>query len=264
MEGLISNRTEYPADPSNVAPQLLQTRSDGYNSYRVLIIDQDTDAVQALGIKLAQAGFTVTSVGSSEDVQDALERDNPHLVMLDWDLPGSITTDLVGRVRLVRRNSTDRTPRLIALSAFSGEQHVASGLEFGLDDYVVKPFSFREVVARVRAVLRPLKTERDEHDYLEFHCIRMDVSEARVTVRDRSVTLRGMEFRLLEFLMRQPERAFYREQMLQRVWGNHVRPDIRTVDVTVQRIRRALAPHGCDAYLQTIRGVGYRISAGSK
>jgi two-component system phosphate regulon response regulator PhoB len=265
MEGLTSsNQGEQLIDRATLPPPPFDTQLADYSAHRVLIIDRDSESSQALRSRLTQAGFCATSVSSSEEAHEAIGRENPHLVMLDWDLPGSVTTDLVGRVRVMRRNSADRTPRLIAFSEFAGEQHVISGLEFGLDDYVVKPFSFREVVARVRAVLRPLRCVREEHDYLEFHCIRMDVSEARVTVRDCTVSLRALEFRLLEFLMRQPERAFYREQMLQRVWVTNPRPEIRAVDVTVQRIRRALAPHGCDVFLQTIRGVGYRISAGSK
>ncbi len=232
--------------------------SPGTQSLRILIIEQDSQMREPLQSKLAQAGFTVTTLKHGEDAAAAVDRERPHLVMLDWDLPGVVAMDVL---RQVRRDKASRTPRLIALSTICGEQQVVAGLELGLDDYVAKPFSAREVVSRVRAVLRPFTTIRDEALYLEFHRLQMDAGERRVTVRDRVVSLRAMEFRLLEFLMRHPERAFHREHLLQQVWGNDSRAEIRAVDVTVQRIRRALLPHDCDAYLQTIRAVGYRLSA---
>jgi len=225
--------------------------------HRVLIVDPDSASFQALHGKLSQAGFSVTLHQRSEDALAAIEREQPHLVMLDWDLPGVIAVQVV---RHVRGCSSHRETRVIALSTLGDEQHVVSGFEFGIDDYVVKPFSTAEVVARVRAMLRSLHSAAHEMDFLEFGMIRMDASEGRVTVQDRSIGLRSMEFRLLEFLMRHPERACRREQLLERVWGHDCTADPRAVDVTVQRIRRALAPHDCDGYLQTIRGVGYRLS----
>jgi two-component system phosphate regulon response regulator PhoB len=261
MEGLLTNYTERSADPANIPPPMLSARSDNISAHRILIIEADVHSAQTLQTNLTQAGFAVTAINRGEEGQAAIDRTNPHLIMLDWDLPGVITTELV---RHVRRPSADRTQRLMALSTFAGEQQIVSGLELGLDDYVVKPFSAREVVARVRALLRPLGGDREDRDHLEFHRLRMDTKEVRVTVRDRAVSLRAAEFRLLEFLLRHPERAFQREHLLERVWGRDCPTEVRAVDVTIQRIRKALEPHGCGDYVQTVRGVGYRISAGAK
>jgi two-component system phosphate regulon response regulator PhoB len=259
MEGLTINQAEAGSDQYPEAPIATSLSfNDGRESHRILIIEQDSEMREPLQTKLAQAGFTVITLKLGEDAASVIDRDHPHLVMLDWDLPGVVAMDLL---RHVRREATSSKPRLIALSAYSGEQQVVAGLELGLDDYVAKPFSAREVVARVRAVLRPRASSRDHTEYLEFHCIRMDAGEGRLTIRDRTVSLRAMEFRLLEFLMRHPERAFQREQLLRSVWGRDCRAEMRAVDVTVQRIRKALLPHKCDAYLQTIRAVGYRLSA---
>jgi two-component system phosphate regulon response regulator PhoB len=261
MEGLIISQAEAGSDLFPAASNANgRSFNAGSESHRILVIEQDSEMREPLQTKLAQAGFTVITLKRGEDAAAVIDRDHPHLVMLDWDLPGVVAMDLL---RYVRRETTSRTPRLIALSAYSGEQQVVAGLELGLDDYVAKPFSAREVVARVRAVLRPLASNRDTAECLEFHGIRMDAGEGRVTVRDRTVSLRTMEFRLLEFLMRHPERAFQRDHLLRSVWGRDSRAEMRAVDVTVQRIRRALVPHKCDSFLQTIRAVGYRLSASS-
>lgn len=226
-------------------------------SQRVLIAERDSDATRALHHRLSQLGIEVSVVERAEEVVAAIERSRPHLIMLDWDFPSVITMEVVRRARSAFDLSS---PRLIALSTFSAEQHVVSGLELGVDDYVIKPFSLAEIVARVRALLRARRGSPEERDFLEFGELRMDSCDARATVRDRSVSLRAMEFRLLRFLMRHPERAFRRETLLIGVWGRDSGAEPRAVDVTVQRIRRALEPHGYDGYLQTIRGVGYRLS----
>ena len=166
---------------------------------------------------------------------------------------------LMGHLR--RRAPQARAPRLMALSTYSGEQRVVEGLELGLDDYVVKPYSLPELMARVRALLRPITAPPEEQRFLEFHCLRLDLEDARATVFNHRVHLRAVEFRLLEFLMKHPERAFSREQLLNHAWGRGCEADARAVDVTVQRIRRSLEPQGWQGYLQTIRGVGYRLSA---
>lgn len=225
---------------------------------RVLIIESDTESVAALQLKLAQAGFKVRALSNGEEARRAIDQDEPHLVVLDWDLPAVIAMDLV---RHMRRDPAAQGPRLIALSSLAGEQHVCSGFELGVDDYVVKPFSVPEVVARVRAVLRPMRDAQDETASLRFRELELDVSSGCVMVGTREVVLRNMEFRLLQFLMRNPERAYSRETLLKRVWGREGTTGLRAVDVTVQRVRRALIAQGCASYLQTIRGLGYRLSS---
>jgi two-component system phosphate regulon response regulator PhoB len=257
MEGMAISDTQGNAAPAEpVSPSAADRCA---TECRVLIVENDVESVAGLQLKLSQAGFTVSTLIRGEDARGAVDRDNPHLIMIDWDLPAMIAMDLV---RHVRRDSGRKGPRLIALSSFAGEQHIVSGFELGVDDYVIKPFSVPEVVARVRAVLRPQRSMPAESSYIEFRELQMDAEGGRVTVVDKAVPLRHMEFQLLLFLMRRPERAYGRETLLHQVWGRNCTAGLRAVDVTVQRIRRALAAHGCGEYLQTIRGVGYRLSAG--
>ena len=254
----MTNETGGAAGPRCVASAAPVFRA-AEDSRRVLIIERDPLSVQALRDKLAQAGFEVTVVGgeAGEAAFTALE-ERPHLVMLDWDLPAVITMQLVHHAR---RRSNDDAPRLMAFSSFAGEQHVVSGFEQGVDDYVVKPYSVPEVVARARAVLRPQRAVVAAHERLEFGPLCLDPGANRLAARGREIGLRSMELRLIGFLMRHPERAFTREALLKRVWGLESRASLRAVNVTVQRIRQALAPHGCRQYLQSVRGVGYVLSA---
>jgi two-component system, OmpR family, phosphate regulon response regulator PhoB len=226
---------------------------------RVLIIENETDSHPELRFALARAGFKVDTL-SHKQALGVTNGEYPHLVMLDWDLPGTLAMDLL---RHIRARYSSHGVCLIALSSFAGEQQIVSGFELGLDDYIIKPFSMSEVVARVRAMLRTTLRRQGDTNYLAFHQLQIDSSQGRVTIMDKTVALRRMEFLLLEFLTRRPERAYSRETLLSLIWGNDCRAGLRTVDVTVQRVRRALAPHGCGDYLQTIRGVGYRLSAGN-
>jgi len=237
-----------------------ETRSPAESGFRVMIIENDSASERRLQPKLAQAGFTVSTVSHLENPCDALDRERPHLVMVDWDLPDIVIMNLV---RHVRNHPLSAGPRLIALSSSASEQHIVSGFELGVDDYVVKPYSVVEVIARVRAILRPSLRDKPENGYLQFHQLRMDTAQRRLTMQDETIGLRHMEFMLLEFLMRRPDRAYSREVLLRQVWGADSPAGLRAVDMTVQRVRRALAQCGCGEYLQTVRGVGYRLSAGS-
>ena len=227
--------------------------------HRVLIVENDTQSVASLQQRLSQAGFKVSTLRHADEAHTAIDRDEPDLVMMDWDMPTVIAMDLV---RHIKGRSPSRGTRLIALSHFASEQHVCSGFELGVDDYVIKPFSVPEVVARVRAMLRPQLRAHNDSAHLTFGELRMDTTCGRVAAGGRPLRLRNMEFRLLEFLMRSPERAFSRESLLRHVWGRDSGTRPRAVDVTVQRVRRALTPSGYGDCLQTIRGHGYRLSAG--
>lgn len=224
---------------------------------RVLIVDQGSETVDTLHARLTQAGFSVATVEENEPLAAAVRRSSPDLVMLDWDLPGVIAIDLINNIRSSKSGSP---PRLILLSMLSGDDQIVTGFELGADDYVVKPYSVSEVVARVRAVLRWAEMRRDHSPVLRYHKLELWVDEARVRVRDATVPLRSMEYRVLEFLMRNPGRAFSRAILLDRVWGENCRAQERAVDVVVQRIRKSLAEFGCEDYVQTIRSVGYRLS----
>jgi two-component system phosphate regulon response regulator PhoB len=225
---------------------------------RVLIVDRDTDGVQALKFKLSQAGFHVATVAESTHAAAAIQANAPHLVLLDWDLPGAIAIDLVRRIRSV---NGARPPRLIIFSMLAGDEQIVTGLELGADDYVVKPYSATEVVARARAVLRGTKREHEAGSSLRVGILELDIDEKRAYVRGQLVPLRTMEYRVLEFLMRHPERAFSRRQLIAHVWGKDRHAQERVVDVCVQRVRKALGAFGCEQYLQTIRSLGYRMTA---
>ncbi len=225
---------------------------------RILIVERDPDSMQALRGSLAQAGFTVTMLDRGEDPLAAIDRHRPHLVMLDWEYPGLPAASLI---RHLHREIPPARARLMALSLYASEQQVVSGFELGVDDYVARPYSLGEVVARVRAVLRTRRSESEDSDVIRFHRLRMDLIDRRLMIEGRIVSLRPMEFRLLEFLMRQPERVFTRDHMRKAVWPRDAAVDPRAVDVNVQRARKALARHGCGHYLQTVRAVGYRLSA---
>jgi two-component system phosphate regulon response regulator PhoB len=225
---------------------------------RILILERDPASGYALRSGLSEAGFAVTVLEGDDDALAAIDRERPHLVLLDWEHPAALLHSLI---RHIQREQPWRA-RLVALSPFAGEDEIVSGFELGVDDYVVRPFSLPVLTARVRALLRVLDPAPEEHDVLEFQRLRLDLVQRRFTVGTRVVPLRPKEHRFLEFLMRHPERVFTRKQLLHSVpWPGGARFDPRAVDVTVQRARSCLAAHGCAGYLQTVRGAGYRLSA---
>ena len=223
---------------------------------RVLIIDRDATAVGSLQNRLVSAGFVV-SVHCGAQAFEAVDRDRPDLIVLNWNLPGLATRELLQRVRGV---DPAQRPNLLAVSNSGGEQQVLAGFELGVDDFVVQPYTEPEIVARVRAILRYRLESPTSADSLQYHALRLSQDHSLITVGGHSVQLRGQEFRLLRFLLQFPDRAFTREQLLTRIWGDGVYLSRRVVDVTVQRARKALAPHACSAYLQSVRGIGYRLS----
>ena len=225
---------------------------------RVLLLDRDADSLSLLRGRLQQAGYGVTAMADSNQALQAVEREQPDLVMLDWDIPGVAPADLVGRMR--RANGT-KGPRVLLMSMLAAEPQILAGFEAGADDYVVKPFSLAEIMARVRALLRSVRHDDIGGQVIRFQELQISGHDFRLTIQGKPVALRGSEYRLLEFLVRHPERAFTRTQLLDRVWGRAARAEERAIDVTVQRLRKALARHACEQYIQTVRGVGYRISA---
>jgi two-component system phosphate regulon response regulator PhoB len=231
-------------------------------SSRLLLIESDMESKRGLQSTLSGAGFHVATLNEPEDALKSIDRNQPHLVVLDWEYPGSVIARVMNHVR---REAPPMRPRLMALSQFSSEQQIVAGFELGLDDFVVRPFSAAVLVAKVKAVLRPRRPTAQVSSHLEFQQLRLDLQYLNLVIEGSVVRLRPMEFQLLKFLMLHPERVFTREQMLRRVWARDGRPraevDQRAVDVIVQRTRQALARHGCGGYLQTVRGFGYRLSA---
>ena len=223
---------------------------------QILIVDRDVATVEPLRQKLSEAGFMVRAITDGAAAIAAVAERPPHLVILDWNMPGPFAVDLIQEARRV-----PCTPsiRLIILSALTAEQDVVAGLNLGVDDYIGKPFSLREVVARVCAVLRVRHHERRQ-PALECDELVLDSPTNRVTARGRLLNLRGVEYRLLEFLMSHQGRTFNRTQLLAQVWGGDSEVDERTVDVNVQRLRKILDEPGYGAYIQTVRRFGYRFA----
>src|SRR5271168_5266633 len=223
---------------------------------QILIVDRDVAAVEPLRQKLGEAGFTVRAITDGSAAVTAVAERPPHLLIIDWNAPGFAALDVIQRLRNAR---APQTVRLIILSELAGEEHVVAGLNLGADDYITKPFSLREVVARVGVLLR---SHSHETEQLALCCddLVLDGATNRVTIRGKSINLRGVEYRLLEFLMAHNGRTFNRTQLLSQVWGGDTEVDERTVDVNVQRLRKILSERGYEAYIQTVRGFGYRFA----
>ena len=224
---------------------------------QILIIDRDVAADEPLRQRLGEVGFIVRAITDGTAAISAVAERPPHLVIIDWNMPGLAALEVIQGVRRAR---TPQAIRLIILSALSGEQDVVTGLNLGADDYIAKPFSLREVVARVSVLLRSHPHEV-QHPALCCDELVLDSSTNRVTAQGRLLNLRGVEYRLLEFLMSHRGRTFNRTQLLAQVWGDDSDVDERTVDVNVQRLRKILAEPGYEAYIQTVRGFGYRFAS---
>jgi two-component system phosphate regulon response regulator PhoB len=224
---------------------------------QILIVDRDIAAIEPLRQKLTDSGFQVRAISDGSAAVTAVAERPPHLVIIDWNMPGLAGIEVTRRVRKARLS---HDVRLIILSTNAAEQDIVRGLNAGADDYITKPFSLREVVARVFAVLRPQK-RAGPIAALRCDDLALDTATNRVTARGCPVDLRGIRLRLLKFLMSHTGSTFDRSQLLDQVWGCDSNVDQRIVDVNVQRLRKILATTGHEAYIQTVRGFGYRFAA---
>jgi two-component system phosphate regulon response regulator PhoB len=223
----------------------------------VLVVDPDPAIRQLLALNLTHAGHGVASCLDAESALVAIDDGAPDMLLLEWDLAGQSGQALIRRLRA--RASTRDLP-IIMLSARAGEHDKILALESGADDYLTKPFNPRELLARIGAVLRrrtPLATL--DADAVQMAGLRLDPNTQRVTVGSRQLALGPIEFRLLNFLMQNPERVHTRSQLLDQVWGRHAVLDERTVDTHVGRLRSALQPSGHQQRIETVRGSGYRF-----
>jgi two-component system phosphate regulon response regulator PhoB len=223
---------------------------------RMLVVEDEMAIAELIAINLRHAGHEVTLAATAEQAQAEVDAMLPDLVVLDWMLPGQSGLALARRWRADART---RALPIIMLTARGEETDKIAGLDAGADDYLTKPFSTQELMARIRAVLRRKAPEALEQ-VVEIAALRIDPATRRVAVSGVDVRLGPTEFRLLHFLMTHPERVHSRKQLLDRVWGDHVFIEERTVDVHVKRLRDALAPAGCAAMIETVRGVGYRLA----
>ena len=222
----------------------------------VLVVEDESAIAELIAINLRHAGFEVTLAMDADAAQRAVDRVLPDLVLLDWMLPGQSG---VAIARRWRGDARTRELPIIMLTARSEEADKLSGLDAGADDYLTKPFSTKELLARIRAVLRRKAPEALD-SAVEVGGLRLDPATHRVTCGDREVKIGPTEFRLLHFFMTHTERVHSRTQLLDRVWGDHVFIEERTVDVHVKRLREALAPVQCATLIETVRGAGYRLT----
>jgi len=222
----------------------------------ILIVEDEAAIREMVGFAISKAGFDLRQAADARDAELMIANRVPDLVLLDWMLPGVSGIELARRLK---REETTREVPIIMLTARGEEEDKVRGFEVGADDYVTKPFSPRELIARIRAVLRRASPE-GEDERIEVGPLVLDTAGHRVLAHGEEVHLGPTEFRLLRFLMGHPERVYSRSQLLDRVWGGNVYIEERTVDVHVRRLRKALEPSGCDGMLQTVRGSGYRFS----
>jgi len=222
----------------------------------ILVVDDEPDIREVMRFALEGAGFRVHEAGHAEETRKLLGSEGPDLMLLDWMLPGRSGLELAQQLK--QSDATCAIP-IIMVSARGEEEDRVRGLNTGADDYITKPFSPREMVARVNAVLRRARPG-DQADRIEISGLRIDNVSHRVSADGKRVDIAPTEYRLLHFLMTHADRAFSRPQLLDQVWGNQVYVEERTVDVHVRRLRKALEPTKHDYMLQTVRGVGYRFS----
>jgi two-component system phosphate regulon response regulator PhoB len=222
----------------------------------ILVIDDEPDIREVIRFALEGAGFRVLEAGHADAARKLLLSENPDLLLLDWMLPGRSGLELAQQLK---QNAKTRSVPIIMVSARGEEEDRVKGLETGADDYIAKPFSPREMVARVNAVLRRAKPEEPADD-IEIGGLRIDNISHRVSAGGKRIEIAPTEYRLLHFFMTHADRAFSRSQLLDQVWGDQVYVEERTVDVHVRRLRKALEATGHDSLLQTVRGVGYRFS----
>jgi two-component system, OmpR family, phosphate regulon response regulator PhoB len=224
---------------------------------QILIVEDERPIREMIAFSLKRAGFTVQEAEDSRSARSLLADQRPDLMLVDWMLPDMSGLELT---RLIKRDSETRELPIIMLTARAGEADKIAGLEGGADDYVTKPFSPRELLARIQAVLRRTGgTVTDER--IEVGGLALDKASHRVTSGTRTVPLGPTEYRMLEFFMTHPERVYSREQLLDRIWGGNVYVEERTIDVHIRRLRKALEDFDQDGLVQTVRGAGYRFSA---
>ena len=223
---------------------------------RILIVDDEPAIRDMVAFALRKGDFEPVHAGDVREAQASIAERVPDLILLDWMLPGSSGIELARRWR--KEDMTREVP-IIMLTARGEENDRISGLDAGVDDYVVKPFSARELLARIRAVMRRSR-EDDEDGSVALGGLRIDGAAHRVYAGDTPIHIGPTEYRLLHFFMTHAERGYSRTQLLDHVWGGNVYVEERTVDVHIRRLRKTLEPHKLEHLVQTVRGSGYRFS----
>jgi len=223
---------------------------------QILIVEDEKPIRDMIAFGLRRAGFDVREAEDCTAARARIADRRPDLLLVDWMLPDQSGLELT---RALKRNKDTQDMPVIMLTARADEHDKVVGLEGGADDYVTKPFSPRELLARINAVLRR-SSVGGTGEPIEAGGLELDTAGHRVTCGSETVALGPTEYRLLQFFMEHPERVYTRGQLLDRVWGGNVYVEERTVDVHIRRLRKALEPHGKEPLIQTVRGSGYRFS----
>jgi len=226
---------------------------------RILIVDDEPAIREMVAVALELADFDVLEAENAQRGHEIIVDERPDLVLLDWMLPSVTGIELARRLK--RDETTNEVP-IIMLTAKSEEDNKIQGLDVGADDYITKPFSTRELISRIKAVLRRASSVAAEKA-IEVEGLCLDPVSHRISADDYPVDMGPTEYRLLEFFMSHQERAYSRTQLLDQVWGANVYVEDRTIDVHIRRLRKALAPFNYDRFIQTVRGTGYRFSVKS-
>lgn len=225
---------------------------------KILIIEDEAAIREMLGYALMKDGYSFLEAADVDEARPILSQDKPDLILMDWMLPGMSGVDYARRVRNAPET---RDIPIIMLTARGEEADKIRGLDTGADDYITKPFSTRELLARIRALLRRTSAGgNDEKGVITMEGLTLDPETFRVSGNSRSIDISPTEFRLLHFFITHPERVYSRAQLLDQVWGQNVFVEERTVDVHIRRLRKTLNPYGFDKFIQTVRSVGYRFS----
>jgi two-component system phosphate regulon response regulator PhoB len=223
----------------------------------ILVVEDEKPIREMICFGLRRGGYEVSEAEDVGAARSCVANHRPDIIVLDWMLPDMSGLEFT---RLLKRDKDTKELPVIMLTARADEHDKVAGLDSGADDYITKPFSPRELMARISAVLRRAAPSSAE-DVIDVHGLRLDASSHRVTVNEQTVSLGPTEYRLLEFFMTHPERVYSRSQLLDRVWGGNVYVEERTVDVHIRRLRKALEVFSVDHLVQTVRGAGYRFSA---
>ena len=226
-------------------------------SASVLVVEDEPQIQELVAVNLEHFGHRVRRASTAEEAEAAIRSALPDVVILDWMLPGESG---LAFARRLRSDARTRDLPILMLTARAMEQDKISGLEAGADDYLTKPFSPKELAARIKAVLRR-RAPQLSGDMVEVEGLRLDPASHRVTAGDHRLSLSPAEFKLLHFLLTHPGRVYSRTQLLDQVWGDHVYIEERTVDVHIRRLRKALEPTGHDRLIDTVRGAGYGLRA---
>lgn len=225
-------------------------------SRKILVVEDETPIREMITFVLDQNGFNAIEACDIEDALTKIIEPYPDLILLDWMLPGGTGVSLAKKLK---QNEYTRNIPIIMLTARSDEDDKVKGFEAGVDDFVTKPFSPKELIARIKAVIRRVSPTSLEEE-VDFHGLKLDPVSHRVAINGNTLDLGPTEFRLLHFFMTHTERVYSREQLLDNVWGTNVYVEDRTVDVHIRRLRKAISGEGHEDFVQTVRGAGYRFS----